>query len=378
MKKVIFIAVYFFVSSFITSTYTMANYINEIELLDSHLEMFGIDEIDNMLKNSDTIYRGYTFTDIVSEAMTGQLNFSFSNIINTFMRILFKEMFANTQIIKQIIILILLSALLKNLTESFKNKGVGELGFYVTYIILVMYLLASFYIAVGIVNQVISNISEIMRVTMPLMIGLMVMSGNIASSYIFSPLVLFAANGVNFFIGNFLAPAIILSASLTVVNYLTEKEMLSSFSSLLKDMCGYTLKMSGILFLSILSIQRVSVPIMNNLAMRTTKSVVGAIPVVGDVLNGAVSSVLYFTSAVKSASLVAIVLMIISVSIVPIINMLAIALSYKFLAAVTQPIADPRVTKCINCMAEYTYMLLGCIVTVMVMFIFSVMIMLSL
>ena len=103
----------------------------------------------------------------------------------------------------------------------------------------------------------------------------------------------------------------------------------------------------------------------------------GAIPVVGGVLNGAIDSVMYFSDAVKSGALVTIILIIISICVVPTIKILAIVITYKLMAAVIQPISDPRIVKCIDSIGSYTAMLLGCVVLVMVMFIFSVMIILS-
>jgi stage III sporulation protein AE len=375
MKKTII----FIVCIFILISGSQPAFASEIDsnLIKENLQMFDLQSIDEIISNGDSIYKKPSIEELITDSVTGKLDLSIENMINTFLKILFSEIYSNSAIMKQLLIIVLLAAILKNLADSFSNKSVGELGFYVTYTVIVMYLLTSFYVAIEIVKDVIINLTSFMQVSMPFMMALMTMTGNVTSSYVFSPIIFFAINFITVLVQIIIAPAIILAASLQIVNYLTEKEILTKFSDLLKDSCTMAIKGLALLFVTILSLQKISAPILNNLALKTAKVGVSAIPVVGSVLNGAVDTVIYFTSAVKSGSLVAIILVIISLCIVPLIKLISIIIILKFIAAVIQPISDERIVKCIDSIAGYTFLLLGCTTIVIVMFVFSVMIMLS-
>ena len=56
---------------------------------------------------------------------------------------------------------------------------------------------------------------------------------------------------------------------------------------------------------------------MDNVAARTAKSAVNAVPVVGDILTGAVDIVTYWTSAVRSGVAVALIIAVAAALIVP-------------------------------------------------------------
>lgn len=374
MKKITAIIVFLLIYSLLNKTVLAES---DINLIEKQLNFFDFTSIDEIITNSDSIYNKTPIYKLIVDSASGELDLSLENIINMFLNLLFGEIFINSKLIKQLLGTVLLGAVIKNLCDSFKNKGIGELGFYVTYLSLILLIIASFYTGIDIVKTSINNLSGLMQASMPFMMGLLAMSGNVTSAYIFSPIMLFVINVISALIQYILAPAITLFGSLQIINYLTEKEILTKFAEMLKDLSILALKGLAVLLITVLSLQKISAPILNNLAVKTTKFTVSAIPVVGSVLNEAVDTVIYFTSAAKSASLVAIVITIIGMCMIPAIKLLAIVILFKFLSAVIQPISDKRIVECLGTVSTYTVLLLGCLTIVTVMFIFGVLIMLS-
>jgi stage III sporulation protein AE len=262
-------------------------------------------------------------------------------------------------------------------TDSFQNKGVGELGFYVSYIALVGVIFRSFGMAAGAMQDLIGSLTSIMEAALPLMVSMIVMTGNIGGAYAFHPLLMFVVNIGASLIKNFIVPLIMLGAGIHIVNYLTEHEIISKFASLVKLGASVSLKAIVIVFAAVLSLQRVSAPILDNLALKTAKAATGAVPVVGEMLTGAMDTVLGFAHAAKSGVSVAIIISVLTVCALPILRMLVLIAVYKFAAAAIQPVCDKRICECIDAIASFSLILLGSAVSVCVMFIFSVMIMLS-
>ncbi len=346
------------------------------ENLTEQLKPFDIQSIDKAINQSEYTKK-VSFSDLLVQAVNGQLDLSPQNIINEFFNILFHEIFVNGRLIRDLLLIAMISAVLRIFTESFSNKTVSTLGFYVCYVVLILVLFASFKLAVDVGSDLVHAVSSIMQASLPLMVGMLIMSGSVASAYAFHPIVVLVINLIAMFVTYVLLPVLILGATLQIVNYLTEKDILSKFSELIKK--SVTVSITGItlVFLTVLTLQRISAPILNTFAVKTAKATLKSIPVVGNLISGATDTVIFWGQAAKSGALVALILIIIIICAVPVIKLLAMVFIYKMIAALVQPVCDERIVKCIDSIGSFTMLLTGSSVTVVVMFLFAIMIMLS-
>jgi len=293
------------------------------------------------------------------------------------LRLLFAELFANVALMQQLIFVSVLAAVLKILTESFKSKSVGELGFYVCYLLLIIIIFSSFRLAILVTGDMIQNISHFVRVSIPVVISLVLMSGNMTGAYVFHTLFLFAIDIINTLIRTFLMPLIIFMATVQIVNFLTENEILSKLSESVQKIIIWGLKTLAGGFIAVLALQRISTPILNNLAIRTARLTINVVPVVGDMLSGAVDSVLYLAQATKNGVIVAVIISVVYIGILPVVKLTALIFIYKFVAAIVQPICDKRIVKCLDTIGGYVGILLGICVMVIVMFTIALMLLVT-
>ncbi len=338
--------------------------------IEEQLEMFDFEEIDTAA--------GIDFKEIILKAIKGELDLSPSNIINSGMKLIFSELFTYNYLIKNLIIISLLSAVLRILTDSFKHKEVGELGYYVTYIVLIIIIFNSMRVGIDIMLELVAYSSNVMNALIPLAMSLLIMSGYISSAAAFNTVLFFSVNFISRIIEFLLAPLITLLAILQTVNYLSEKDMLNSLTERAARGLAFFLKAVGILFIAILSIQRISTPLINNLFLKTAKISVNAVPVVGTVLSGAVDTVAYFTKTMRSGFMVAGILALIIISLVPLIKISILVLTYNIIAALLEPICEERLVKAISGAGKLMVLVLGASFIVVLMFIFYLIIVLSL
>lgn len=377
MKKIIIFLILFFSFNINVNAYGNDNYDESIEdTLDEQLKMFDFEGMKTIISNTG-YEEDFDFEEIIKGIILGENDFSFKEIINKCFRKLFSEVFANLYLIRNLIIVCILSALLKNLTEAFKQKETGELGFYVSYIVVVMILFSSFSTGLSILQNTSEDLITIMQGALPLIISLLVATGNTANAYLFQPVMLFVIQILSFVTSNVFIPLISISAVLQIINYLTQREILTKFSNLIKSCVSWGLKGSAILFMSVLSIQRLSAPILNGTINKTAKVAINMIPVVGDVLTGAVDGIAYWTYAIKNGVSLTIIILIIFMCMIPVIKLISLVFIYKFTAAIIQPICDKRIIECIDTIGGYTAIILGVLFTIIVMFIFSAIIVLS-
>lgn len=339
------------------------------------LDMLALDRYDIGILDRPGLPR---FPDLVRDALTGQLDLSLGGLISSFAEVIFAEFFANGQIIRQLILIAILGALLSVLTEAFRHKSAGETGFYVTYLMAVLLAVSSFYISVELLNGLVSLVSNVMTASVPLMVGLMAAGGNVAGAAGFQPLLFFALQLVAWFISGVFVPLILASAGLDIAGQISpDGHRLEKLAALLRKIGSWSLK--GILgaFAFLLTLQRFSAPIISNVAIRTSRNVVGAVPVVGNAFTAAVDTVVNFSQAARSGVLVALVLVLCFVLAAPLLKILVMSLIYRATAAFLQPVADKRLVAFMDGIGRHISMLFNAAALLGVMCIYAVVILLS-
>lgn len=347
------------------------------EILTRQLDMLNLDEFSSVI---DKTYEGNSIDikELALNALSGNLDISISGIIRSCLNIFMGEVVSNIALMRNLLVISLLSAILKNFSDSFKNSSIGEISFFAVYSILVLIAFSSFRTACFIASETTEMLSSIISGGMPLITAIVLMSGYTASAYVFNPILMFLANSITFFISDVVLPGIILVASLQIVNYLTEKEMLTRLTELFKSLLTTGLKVLGILFMGVLSLQRITAPIINSAIGKTAKSAINAVPVVGEVFATTVDTYFYWAQAAKSGVIVAVFIGVTLVFAVPIIKIVSLMVMYKLTAAIIQPICDARIVNCLDAIGSFTGLLLSAALTVIIMFLFSLMIILTL
>jgi len=137
-------------------------------------------------------------------------------------------------ILVKLMVLVALCAILNNLQSSFLNKGVGELAFYVCYIVLVSILLVSFSSVVKSGTEIIDRMVNFMYSSIPVLVTLIISSGNISSGGVLQPLLIMVVQVSATIIKNILIPLIVLSTIISIVDNISDKIQISRLSSFLK------------------------------------------------------------------------------------------------------------------------------------------------
>ena len=335
------------------------------------------DAMERAIGGAETAF-DVNMASIFRDAVAGQLDLSPGAIINGFLRLLFSEIFENIALLRNLLIIGIVSAILHNITNSFENSSVGEIGFYVSYLAMAAMLFSSFRIAVSIFSDLMITVNMFIEAGIPLFVSLVIMSGNIAGGTVFSATMMFAVVFTSRLITWVIGPAIVSAAALNMVNFIDEREMLTKLAELIKKVISWTLKVLAIGLVSIISIQRISTPLANNLFMRAARSTVNTVPVVGSVLTGALENVIYLARLLRGGVLIVVVITMVAICLMPMIKLVALILTYKIAAALIQPICDDRIVDCIEAAAEYTALLLSAASIVSMMLLLSVIIMLTL
>ena len=209
-----------------------------------------------------------------------------------------------------------------------------------------------------------------MNALVPVLISLMLYTGNITTSSILEPIILFMINFIGNFIQTFLIPVTLIIASLSIISKISNKVQIERISKFLKSGTIWILSILLTIFVGVVSLEGTLSSSIDGITAKTAKAVVSsAIPVVGKILGDAVDSVLGCGIILKNAVGFLGVIIIVGICIIPIIKLSVLSISYKLLAGISETIADEKIIKLLEQMGDIFKILLAILAAVSVMLI---------
>ena len=338
----------------------------EIQNIQDQLEKHTSDEVKDILQDFDP-------RNIIKDAAAGKFELSLGGLANNALRFLLNEIYINLGILVKLIILIVLCAFLKNLQTTFLSESVGEIAFYVCYIVIVSVLLVSFSTAMQMGMAMIDGMVDFMYATTPVLITLLVSGGNITSGGIFQPLMLMVVEVSATIMKSVFIPMIFLSTILSIVNNISDKIQISRLTSMLKQITGWALGTILTVFIAVVSLQGSFGAVIDGVTSKTAKFAIATfIPVVGKTLSDAADTVIGCTLLIKNAAGLAAMIGVIIICIVPLLKIIALVALYKAVSALVEPISEKRITNCISDVAGSMIYIFGVSASVGFMFLISI------
>lgn len=324
-------------------------------------------------EESKDLIPGYDPEKIISDVSKGSFDFSIGGLLNRLLKYLFKEIYLNISILIKLVVLVVLCSILKNLQTSFLSESVSELAFYACYIVIVSILIISLNSALDMGRSSIDSMVSFMHATIPVLITLLVSGGNISSGGVFQPVLIMIVEISATIMKNFFIPLIFLSTILSVVNNISDKIQISKLASFLKQIGSWTLGLILTVFIAIVTIQGSVGAVVDGVTGKAAKFAIGAfIPVAGKYLADAADTVIGCTLLIKNAAGVAIMLGIIAICLIPLLKIFALIALYRITCVLIEPIAEKRITNCINDMANSLTFVLGVVASVAFMFLIAI------
>lgn len=350
----------------------------EQEIIEQQMNTDEVKSVEENLKRAmdEEFYEimpDYNPEKMIKDLTKGEFKFDFTIIFKKILMYLFKEVYVNIDLLIKLIVLAIICAVLNNLQSSFMSKSVGELAFYVCYIVLVSVLVISFNSALKSGIQIIDAMVNFMYSSIPVLVTLLISGGNITSGGILHPVLIAIVQFTATVIKNVFIPLIILSTVISIVNNISDKVQVARLASFLKNITSWSLGFLLTLFVAVISLQGTLGAVVDGVASKTTKFAIGVfVPVAGKYLADAADTVLGCTLLIKNAFGVAIMIGIISISLIPVLKMLAIIGVYRLACVFLEPVAENRIIKCIGEVAGSITYIFAIVASVSFMFLLTV------
>jgi stage III sporulation protein AE len=315
-----------------------------------------------------------TIKTIISQGIT----FNWQSIKTYLKSALLAELAANSHLMGKLLFLAVLCALLQNLQNSFEQPAVSMLAYSVCHIFLLVLVLTAFYNALTLARTTVDDMLGFIQAMLPLMITLLAGVGAVTSAAMLSPLLLTVLTAVCMTVNNVVLPLLFLAAVLQCVNFFSDRYQLSNLAGLFRQAGMVILGLALVAFVGIITAQGVAGGISDGIALRAAKYATATfIPVVGKMFADTVELVMGASLLVKNAVGLFGIITVFTICIFPLVKLAALVVVMKLTGALTQPLGDDKMAKCLDVVGDNLLLVFGGVVTVALMFFLSVVVLIG-
>ena len=343
--------------------------VSKEEILKDQQDTLGISKfIEEAQKYTGNTLEELNLNELFTQAITGKVDNN--TILKAITNLAGKEILNSITILGSIVIIIVVHSILKSISEGLENKSISQITYYVQYILIVTLIMGNFADIIQMITSSIENLVGFMNSLIPLLITLLLTTGNIASAGLLEPIILFIITFIGNFINSLLIPFVLISAVLSIISKVSERVQVDKLSKFFNSSVVWVLGIALTIFVGVISIEGGLSSTVDGITAKTAKAAVSNfIPVVGKILGDAVDTVIGCSNVLKNAVGIVGVIVIIGICIGPIVKLAVLTGLYYLAGAICQPIADGKIVKLLEEMGGTFKMLLAIMCSVSVMLI---------
>lgn len=340
------------------------------------LERIGSHEVENYWQQVKDEYDGF-LPDHQPQGIKNFFQFegslfSFSFLTGLF-RFVFQELLINVKLLGSIILLTVFSMILQQIQTAFENNSVSKVAYAVTYLVIFILAINSFYSAMNYAKDAISSMVHFMMALIPLILALMATTGSVTSVSLFHPLIIFLVHTSGVFIYSVIFPLLFFSAILGIVSAFSDQYKVTQLSDLLRNVGVGLLGIFLTIFLGVVSVQGATSAIVDGVTIKAAKFVTGNfVPIVGRMFTDATDTVIGASLLVKNTVGLAGVFILVLLCIFPALKVLTIAFVFHLAAAILQPLGESNVITCLNVIGKSLLYVFAALATVGLMFFLAI------
>ena len=344
--------------------------LDETETTEELLKEINLTDVQKMLDDfmgADS----FSMKEALIKLTRGEQAFSKEAVQEFVYRFFFYQLDQEKEIFVKLILLILLSAVFTSFAEVFENNQIGDISFFVVYLLFFTILMDSFSRMSSSLEKTISWMTEMMKGLAPAYYMTVCAASGAASAVVFYEGVLLMVWGIQWLLLTVLLPASGMYVLLQLVNSLSREEMLGKMAELLNTAVSWGLKTLLAAVVGLQIIRNLVAPVMDSVKRGFLSKAAGALPGVGNAVN--MVTELVVTSAVLVRNCLGVVILVVFVLIGagPMLHYGILSLLYRLLAAVAQPVSDQRMVRALGTMGE------GCALLLRILFTAEVLCMLA-
>lgn len=327
--------------------------------------------IEESGKYTNEVFPELDVQELITKSLTGKVDNGI--FYKALLRLLGKELVSNITVLGSVLIIIVIHSILKSISGNLGNENTSQVAYFVEYILIITLIIGSFGIIIINIKNTITNLVDFMNNLVPILIALIVATGQVASSTLLQPILIFAVIFLGNIINLVILPIVTMIMILNIASNLSDKIQIGNLSKFFTSSITWFLGFVITVFVGLLSLEGTLTSSVDGITVKGIKSVASTfIPVVGKALGDSVDTVLGATTLIKNAIGFVGIIIVIGICALPIIRLTITSLLYSLVGAISEPIADKKIVTIINQMAGIFKILLGIMFFIAVLLIIGI------
>lgn len=344
-------------------------------ILDEQLNLFDTAKLENFIEDvleDKEALRDFSFRNIIGKIIRGEKIFEKDKIKDLIVDTFFSEIRINLSFLSKILAITFISAIITNLQGTFENSSVSQIANYVTYMVLAILIIGSFYQLMEVVKVTVGHMVSFMEIIMPILLTFLVIAGGPNTKVLFHPMIIGAVNVIGFLVVNIIIPLIYFSFIVSILANFSDRAELRKISELGRQIITFIITAAFTIFIGIITIYGLSTK-MDGISIRTAKFAVdNFVPIVGGFLSDAVETVIGSSAILKNGIGIIGLIILIVITILPVIKISILLLIYKVIGAVIEPIVSSNISNFFTDISKTILLILISVVSVSIMFFITI------
>ena len=326
--------------------------------------------------NAGEKYTKETFPEIeiqnlITESLKGKVDNSI--LYKGVLRLFGKELVSGITMLGSILAIIIIHSILKNISESLGNDETSQVAYYIEYILIITIIAGNFTNIIINIKSTIANLVDFMNNLVPILIALIVSTGQAATGTIIQPVLIFSVVFIGNTINLVILPIITVIMVLNIASNLSDKIQIGNLAKFFTSSVTWFLGFVITIFVGLLSLEGTLTSSVDGITVKGIKSATATfVPVVGKALGDSVDTVLGATSLIKNSVGFVGILIVIGICSLPIIKLTILSILYSLVRAISEPLADKKIVTVISQMAVVFKILLGIVFFIAVLLIVGI------
>lgn len=319
----------------------------------------------------------YTDDEIDIESMAGDLitgdGIDYGIIGNFLLNKLFAEISIGLKSCISVLIVIMLMAIVKGI-ELEKDSTVAQVTNLVGFLVIVTIILKSYFVVVRLFTDTVTLLTGIMEVVAPFMLAILIATGEITTSGILGPVLLFVTSLVGVLVTYIIMPLLSASLVFKIISNMSEGIKVEKLSKMFSSTAMWVIGIVFTVFLAVMELEGSVTTSIDEVTVKTTQAAVSnLIPVVGKFVSDSLEVVMGASEIIgKTVGIIGIVVIVL-VSLIPIIKILIHSVMFFLLAAISELLnTDSKITDLCDAMSKQYKTMLGIMLGVMVTFVIGI------
>lgn len=312
------------------------------------------------------------FEAMVNEAISGERLISPGKWLELVGNVAREQLQIHGQTIGYLIILIISASVISMIAKAFRNRQISDMGFYMIFLLIFLILMRSFGVCYELTASVIGDLVDFMKVLMPTYLMAAAVSAYRTSAVVYYEGFLVLIYYLQKIVSALLLPGIRCYVLFSMLGYLGTEEFLSKGREGLKKCILWGLKAMIGVSAGMQMIQGMISPAIDEMKQTVFSRGISSLGNIGNVAQNVTDVILGSGALLKNGIGAVAAILIVSMCLIPVIEVACYGVFYQVLAAAAEPISDKRLTGLIAQTGEGVGLLVKTLFTVCAIFLLTI------